>query len=54
MPTVLRAAVIDEGEVEGKVYYIRNVATGLYLKYGGTWGTHAVEGRAAHPFALES
>ncbi len=54
MPTVLRAEVIDEGAVEGKVYYIRNVATGLYLKEGGTWGTHAVEGRAAHPFALEA
>ena len=54
MPTVLRAGVINEGEVEGKVYYIRNVATGLYVKEGGTWGTHAVEGRAAHPFALEA
>ena len=54
MPTVLRAAVIDEGDLEGKVFYIRNVATGLYLKQGGTWGTHAVEGRAAHPFALEA
>lgn len=54
MPTVLRAAVIVEGETGGKVYYIRNVATGLYVKHGGTWGTHAVEGRAAHPFALEA
>lgn len=54
MPAVLRAAVIDEGDLEGKVFYIRNVATGLYLKQGGTWGTHAVEGRAAHPFALEA
>lgn len=54
MPTMLRAAVIVEGETGGKVYYIRNVATGLYLKYGGSWNDHAVEGRAAHPFVLES
>lgn len=54
MPTVLRAGVIVEGETDGKVYYIRNVATGLYLKYGGSWNDHAVEGRAAHPFVLES
>lgn len=37
----------------GNVYYIQNVATGLYLKAGGEWGTNAVEGRAAHPFYLE-
>lgn len=37
----------------GEVYYIQNVATGLYLKAGGEWGTNAVEGRAAHPFYLE-
>ena len=54
MPTVLRAAVIVEGETDGKVYYIRNVATGLYLKYGGAYGMDAVEGRAAHPIKLVS
>lgn len=34
------------------VYYIRNKATGLYIKYGGSWGMDAIEGRAAHPFKL--
>ena len=27
-------------ELESGVYYLRNVATGLYLSYGGPWGTH--------------
>ena len=39
--------------VVGNVVYIQNVATGLYLKAGGEWGTNAVEGRAAQPFLLE-
>lgn len=34
------------------IYYIRNKATGLYIKYGGSWGMDAIEGRAAHPFKL--
>lgn len=34
------------------VYYIRNVSTGLYIKYGGSYGMDAIEGRAAHPFKL--
>ncbi len=36
----------------GTVYYIRNVSTGLYIKYGGSYGMDAIEGRAAHPFKL--
>ena len=36
------------------VYYIRNVSTGLYIKYGGSYGMDAIEGRAAHPFKLYS
>lgn len=43
----------DVLSTSGNVYYIQNVATGLYLKAGGEWGTNAVEGRAAHPFYLE-
>lgn len=39
--------------VGSNVVYIQNVATGLYLKAGGEWGTNAVEGRAAQPFLLE-
>lgn len=31
-------------------FYIRNKATGLYVKYGGSYGMDAIEGRAAHPF----
>lgn len=37
----------------GTVYYIRNVSTGLYIKYGGSYGMDAIEGRAAHPFKLD-
>ena len=39
---------------EGTAYYVQNVATGLYLKYGGVWGAHVVEGRAAHPIMIEA
>lgn len=44
---------VSLNEAVGKVVYIQNVATGLYLKAGGEWGTNAVEGRAAQPFYLE-
>ena len=39
-------------DVEG-YYFIRNVATGLHLKYGATWGSSVAEGNAAHPFVLQ-
>lgn len=49
---------VEEPEVldgdGGTVYYIRNVSTGLYIKYGGSYGMDAIEGRAAHPFKLYS
>ena len=35
-------------------YYIKNVGTGLYISYGGEWGKHCKESRAAHPFTVES
>lgn len=35
-------------------YYLKNVGTGLYVSYGGEWGKHCKESRAAHPFTLES
>lgn len=38
-------------DVDG-YYFIRNVATGLHLKYGATWGSSAAEGNAAHPFVF--
>ena len=56
MPAMLRAeAVFDEsGNFDSdKVYYIRNVGTGLYLKHGYNYGTYATEGRAAHPFKIQ-
>lgn len=34
------------------VYYIQNAATGLFIKYGCTWGFDAAEGRAGHPFMI--
>lgn len=36
------------------VYYLRNVGTGLYLKYGAESGMHATEGVAAHPIMLDA
>ncbi len=36
------------------IYYIKNVGTGLYVSYGGEWGKHCKESRAAHPFIVES
>ncbi len=33
----------DENDLSGK-YYLRNRETGKYLKAGGMWGTHAVQG----------
>ena len=63
MPVVAQNAntALNLDEVSGtnvlsasdNVYYIQNVATGLYLKAGGEWGTNAVEGRAAQPFLLQ-
>lgn len=47
------SSIAQQVPVEGGVYYVQNVATGLYLKYGGVWGTHVVEGRAAHPIMIE-
>ncbi|MBR3858666.1 MAG: hypothetical protein IKJ18_01420 [Bacteroidaceae bacterium] len=48
-------------EIEGMVptkdgstlYYLKNVGTGLYVSYGGEWGKHCKESRAAHPFIVE-
>lgn len=49
-----------DGEVWGQAfaagtdteYYIKNVATGLYLKSGATWGTQACEGSAGMPIKI--
>jgi len=35
-------------------YYLRNVATGAYLKQGGWWGTHAVQGKYGSPMTITS
>ena len=37
-----------EAEITGE-YYLRNVATGAFLKQGGWWGTHAVQGKYGSP-----
>ena len=34
-------------------YYLKNVGTGLYMSYGGEWGTHCIETQAAHPIIVE-
>ncbi len=38
-------------EIAG-VYYLRNAATGAYLKQGGWWGTHAVQGNYGSPMTI--
>lgn len=43
---------LDE-DVAGKVYYLRNVATGKFLKSGGWWGTHAMQGDYGLPITLK-
>lgn len=42
---------VQDGET---TYFIKNVGTGLYVSYGGEWGKHCKESRAAHPFTLET
>ena len=34
-------------------YYLKNVGTGLYMSYGGEWGTHCIETQQAHPIVVE-
>ena len=36
-----------------KVYFVKNVGTGLYLCNGGRWGTNTIESHAANPFCIE-
>lgn len=43
-----------EPTTNGKVtYYLKNVGTGLYMSYGGEWGTHCIETQQAHPIVVE-
>jgi len=61
---VAKAQTTDPLHIEGlavspevtaaKSYYLKNVGTGLYMSYGGEWGTHCIETNAAHPIALET
>lgn len=41
-------------QTNGTTYYLKNVGTGLYVSYGGEWGKHCKESRAAHPFTVEN
>ena len=41
-------------ETATKYYYLKNVGTGLYMSYGGEWGTHCIETNAAHPIVVET
>lgn len=43
-----------EPDLSGKTaYYLKNVGTGLYMSYGGEWGTHCIETQQAHPIVVE-
>ncbi len=44
--------VVDDSSMAGKTYYLRNVATGYYLKAGGWWGTHALQGEYGQPITF--
>ena len=36
------------------IHYLKNVGTGLHVSYGGEFGKHCKESRAAHPFIVEN
>jgi len=43
-----------EPDLSGQTtYYLKNVGTGLYMSYGGEWGTHCIETQQAHPIVVE-
>ncbi len=44
--------VVDDSSFDGKTYYLKNAETGYYLKSGGWWGTHAVQGNYGIPIEL--
>ena len=54
MPALAQKDLSGTALSEDMVYYVRNAATGLYLKFGAEYGTHAAEGVAAHPVVFES
>lgn len=35
-----------------KMYYVKNVGSGLYMSYGGGWGTQCIESQSAHAVVL--
>lgn len=43
----------SDEELNGTTYYIRNVETGKFLKSGGWWGTHAMQGEYGLPIAVK-
>ena len=53
--TVMGQINIDGCEIkEGTPYFLKNIGSGLYLKFGGAWGTQAVEGHAATQITVVS
>jgi len=42
---------VDE-DLSGTTYYVRNVESGAFLKAGGWWGTHAVQGEYGSPMTI--
>lgn len=44
--------VVSDVQLSGKAYYLKNAETGLFLKSGGWWGTHAMQGVYGMPIEL--
>lgn len=53
MPMMAQTDVQGNALSESEYYFVRNVSTGLYLRYGGEWGSFASEGRAGHPVMIK-
>ncbi len=43
---------VDDSSLSGQTFYLKNAATGYFLKSGGWWGTHAVQGVYGQPITL--
>lgn len=54
MPMMAQNDIKGNALSSSTIYYLKNVGTGLHLKYGGSMGLHAAEGNAAHPIMVEN
>ena len=45
MPMMAQNDIKGNALSSSTIYYLKNVGTGLHLKYGGSMGLHAAEGK---------